>query len=197
MGQKKKMSKGKLSDLVGKYPKEFEVFRKGGYKKKNKLHFYAVEDSHKLIQLSFIGYNLIVKRFGDKKNSITISNTDLWIMNHCKTFERVIFKKEPKAELTEDNIKGWVYKLIDQGKVCVWAIITQDGETEFPRENEYFHAAIEAFIQSGKQCWKCKKLTQGLKVCSKCKRIFYCSKDCQVEDWQSHKPQCKKFVDSL
>ncbi|KAF4620883.1 hypothetical protein D9613_000063 [Agrocybe pediades] len=40
-------------------------------------------------------------------------------------------------------------------------------------------------------CSTCHEEKDNLQVCSKCKETFYCSKECQVADWKSHKKQCK------
>jgi len=32
----------------------------------------------------------------------------------------------------------------------------------------------------------------GLKICAKCRIVSYCSKNCQVADWQQHKTYCNK-----
>lgn len=37
---------------------------------------------------------------------------------------------------------------------------------------------------------------QGLKKCSRCRQIKYCSRECQVEHWKTHKKQCKKAAQS-
>lgn len=39
------------------------------------------------------------------------------------------------------------------------------------------------------QCGKCKKI--ATKKCSKCERVYYCSRDCQVSEWSSHKIECQ------
>src|SRR5687767_3575076 len=41
-----------------------------------------------------------------------------------------------------------------------------------------------------KSCKVCGKETNG--GCGRCKRVYYCSKICQVRDWKSHKKRCKK-----
>lgn len=38
----------------------------------------------------------------------------------------------------------------------------------------------------------CKKRDVPLKGCSECKAVKYCSKDCQLADWSSHKSECSK-----
>ncbi|KAI6145467.1 hypothetical protein BKA82DRAFT_21336 [Pisolithus tinctorius] len=39
-------------------------------------------------------------------------------------------------------------------------------------------------------CAACEKGGVPLSVCSRCKRVKYCSKDCQVKDWTTHKKNC-------
>jgi len=39
-------------------------------------------------------------------------------------------------------------------------------------------------------CKKDGKRTE-MKLCGGCKRVHYCSKDCQLNDWKSHKKTCK------
>lgn len=39
-------------------------------------------------------------------------------------------------------------------------------------------------------CAKCQKTGVNLSRCSRCKDTFYCSRDCQKEDWSSHKVKC-------
>jgi hypothetical protein len=44
-----------------------------------------------------------------------------------------------------------------------------------------------------RQCQRCQEPDQGtekFKCCSLCKVVFYCSKECQVEHWRTHKREC-------
>ncbi|KAF9485110.1 hypothetical protein BDN70DRAFT_871821 [Pholiota conissans] len=50
--------------------------------------------------------------------------------------------------------------------------------------------------QLAKSCVGCKQLEtkdRVFKVCSKCQARFYCSKECQRNDWPEHKLTCSKF----
>ncbi|KAF2640372.1 hypothetical protein P280DRAFT_480825 [Massarina eburnea CBS 473.64] len=46
------------------------------------------------------------------------------------------------------------------------------------------------------QCHSCNKsresLSSPLNKCAGCGKAWYCSKDCQKEDWKDHKPRCLK-----
>jgi hypothetical protein len=46
-------------------------------------------------------------------------------------------------------------------------------------------------------CQVCGKSSKQMKVCSKCHNAKYCSRECQVEDWQhgGHKEECKASVE--
>ncbi|CAG2107503.1 unnamed protein product, partial [Medioppia subpectinata] len=41
-----------------------------------------------------------------------------------------------------------------------------------------------------KYCDNCLKRSDQLKRCSKCLRMYYCSKECQKNDWKYHKNEC-------
>lgn len=51
------------------------------------------------------------------------------------------------------------------------------------------------FLASGtaadgsRRCAKCGKSGKSLQ-CSRCRKVAYCSKECQRQDWKSHKPSC-------
>lgn len=47
-----------------------------------------------------------------------------------------------------------------------------------------------------KKCDHCQNTEQNEKIgklqtCSKCFSVYYCSKQCQIDDWQNHKVSCK------
>ena len=45
-------------------------------------------------------------------------------------------------------------------------------------------------------CWSCLKMGAGkLLICTRCKLAAYCSKECQLHDWntQQHKRECMVF----
>ncbi|CAG2101969.1 unnamed protein product, partial [Medioppia subpectinata] len=49
----------------------------------------------------------------------------------------------------------------------------------------------------GKYCDNCFKQSDQLKRCSKCLQIFYCSKECQKNDWKYHKNECPLYLRDL
>jgi len=45
-----------------------------------------------------------------------------------------------------------------------------------------------------KKCVVCGKGGPEVKACSQCKKVYYCGKDHQRDDWKSHKKNCKAPV---
>ncbi|PTB61689.1 hypothetical protein BBK36DRAFT_62512 [Trichoderma citrinoviride] len=42
-----------------------------------------------------------------------------------------------------------------------------------------------------RSCELCRKRKDGIQRCASCQSVWYCSKDCQAEDWPEHKIPCK------
>ena len=53
-------------------------------------------------------------------------------------------------------------------------------------------AGDEGFRESMKGCEFCGNRLKVLMKCVACQKVSYCSKDCQVKDWKTHKAECKK-----
>lgn len=45
---------------------------------------------------------------------------------------------------------------------------------------------------STRHCGSCNK--EAEKKCSRCEVAFYCSRDCQIKDWENHKEKCYQYV---
>jgi SET and MYND domain-containing protein len=48
--------------------------------------------------------------------------------------------------------------------------------------------------QKSLKCDFCLKCNQSLKKCSKCAKMYYCDRECQRNDWHSHKNECKIYA---
>uniref|UniRef100_A0A7M5X644 MYND-type domain-containing protein n=1 Tax=Clytia hemisphaerica TaxID=252671 RepID=A0A7M5X644_9CNID len=44
-------------------------------------------------------------------------------------------------------------------------------------------------MENPKKCMKCSN--HGTKKCGQCLQVYYCSRDCQMAHWKTHKPSCK------
>jgi hypothetical protein len=42
------------------------------------------------------------------------------------------------------------------------------------------------------KCRQCSKASESLQRCGRCKTVCYCSKECQVAHWPTHKANCKR-----
>jgi len=54
-------------------------------------------------------------------------------------------------------------------------------------------ACNPALVSSNRSCLNCSIMLEGdaIRRCGKCEAVCYCSRECQVEDWNSHKHGCK------
>lgn len=67
---------------------------------------------------------------------------------------------------------------------------------ESPCEEEDLRVAVEKVFGTETGCGHCRKNDSGkrtkLRSCSRCGEVRYCSKTCQRNDWQRHKPECRE-----
>lgn len=64
---------------------------------------------------------------------------------------------------------------------------------EYPNEPKKESEARECNYCHKKESEKDGKEIK-LKRCSRCKKVYYCSKECQKEDWKTHKKECDKVI---
>lgn len=58
-------------------------------------------------------------------------------------------------------------------------------------ENVIENAARKKKVKQG-PCGVCGKESQ--QSCSQCKSVYYCSRECQGEDWKTHKSKCRPYI---
>lgn len=107
--------------------------------------------------------------------------------------------------VTQDNIdiikflleKGAINDIKDQNGLTPSQVALIRAEQEKVRaRKEIYQIAASTIDNWGlKVCFRCSKLppkNQQLKRCGNCKKVFYCSVECQKEDWKTHKGVCNK-----
>lgn len=56
--------------------------------------------------------------------------------------------------------------------------------------SEVSAAPTQPTPQQQQTCSKCSKPDEKLLLCARCQTVRYCSKECQVSDWSTHKLKC-------
>lgn len=85
--------------------------------------------------------------------------------------------------MCEDTDEHWIVK-----------IPTESIEPP-PMNRQVLHFTSDHAHHS-KQCWECCK-EMSLKACAQCKMAKYCSTECQQKNWQSHKHECKQYLNAI
>ena len=77
-----------------------------------------------------------------------------------------------------------------------------DGFLKYPKAFKMFADATQKELKNDRNkikeieginnCHVCKKVKNGNKRCTGCYFVFYCGRDCQVKDWETHKDFCKQ-----
>ena len=69
----------------------------------------------------------------------------------------------------------------------------EDSDEEPEKEKTKVTKTAESAAPAAKaKCANCGKEGAKMNACSVCKKVGYCSRDCQKQDWQFHKRVCKK-----
>jgi hypothetical protein len=61
-----------------------------------------------------------------------------------------------------------------------------------PRIQKPHFGLLNEFKENNNECACCQDRLKPLLNCGACKKVKYCSKECQKEDWKRHKLVCKK-----
>ena len=91
-------------------------------------------------------------------------------VNSGACLEPICFVSEPKRHLTVEELQP------DLNKLCAEEAKSEQSDSD---------------IDSPSACGNCLKDGGQFPRCSGCKYVRYCSKNCQVEDWPSHKQLCR------
>ena len=94
--------------------------------------------------------------------------------------------KKAESVLRPEGISYVDYLIFCKKMICINAPSKEEGKEIL--EEMY----IRDLVCENKTCNK--KYAENLKTfkrCGKCKTIYYCSKECQTENWQDHKKLCR------
>jgi len=65
---------------------------------------------------------------------------------------------------------------------------------EYNKESKLFKSITKISPKNNDVCDFCHGLTNSAHRCSVCKCKIYCSRDCQINDWNVHKKVCQMYV---
>jgi hypothetical protein len=60
-------------------------------------------------------------------------------------------------------------------------------KSEFAREQGEGAVGLHLY-----RCWQCKRVLLKPLQCANCMLVAYCSKECQLAHWQTHKAWCRE-----
>lgn len=96
-----------------------------------------------------------------------------------------------------DFYKWYFDNVLEKMLSCIYvADLPKELSAKFDakKKDELNKEEQENVKKKGKSCWKCGLYFEDpskLSVCSRCGKAKYCSRKCQVDDWKSHKKNCK------
>jgi len=142
-------------------------------------------------------------------NQMTSYNPN-WTVD-CKTFN---YRRKAYCYLKCDNQEqaDKVFKKVSKLNRQVAKTINKNGHDLFfntkaeivigkmsPDEKSIYVIIKDDFVvgqiqlsEFGIQCKNCHNNKEQMFKCSKCQKEYYCSRECQVKDWPTHKKDCKK-----
>ena len=117
------------------------------------------------------GYGLILENSQELTDYILSS-----ISTKMEITLKELYKLQPHTYV-------WNIKQLDNGSIkAIFKIMNSD-----TRKEEKKNGATMVY-----HCSNCNKIGEGFQKCGGCKRLAYCSKECQKNDWKKHKTDCKK-----
>ena len=98
-----------------------------------------------------------------------------------------------------DSLKQWGHHIMVYGETAGWDMVvafleqtshyapTQFGNAPnppgFPKERDKGFGHTQKWT-----CAKCGKYNDKCRLCSRCKEVSYCTRECQVAHWKTHRP---------
>ena len=91
------------------------------------------------------------------------------------------------SDCEHPTIQNISFKMVNPDAEGGWAHII--------KHTESFDTVESFMLDMQPQCNFCKQSFEdhSMKKCARCYSVRYCSEECQLSDWPSHKPNCKNF----
>lgn len=145
--------------------------------------------------------------YNPNNNSTNLSSKRLEIMEIIKKYQTIkseLCKKSSKLEdLIKTNTKNrdrWEFEFrkyesqygnkTSQG---YWGLPNSDEYQKFKPIKKLDEDLIYIFKNKEKWCYYCCKINLKPLRCSRCKEVYYCSVECQKNDFKNHKKICIKI----
>jgi hypothetical protein len=124
----------------------------------------------------------------EKGSIISLKGEDTLLNNRQKLLELARRKEQLENELQRLKLA--------EGEITEITENPQKRRAEFVgtmmEKLSTYHNSVRAFVRCAK-CNILEKSEKEFQKCSRCGLVFYCSKDCQREDWGNHKRVCKEI----
>jgi len=102
----------------------------------------------------------------------------------------LIIETEPEIRSNLEKLYSKSYPAIAKNAMKNFLNPSEQKMKEEAREfmKNWDFDTLEQLIDEAPKCEKCGQ--EAVNRCGKCKRAWYCRRQCQVEDWKSHKKMC-------
>ena len=170
-----------------------------------KMHFFGLKASDGRMPLE---YCLRMTRDYEVAAKLISIGADL----NCRESGKLIFSKVEHSEKVNFSKAEFLAKI--QDKYQQWTSIKEDVIhyfgifmrvdeakrfskiiTSFLFDRQNLLRAIVLLKKSKRVCMNCgvrRSSQKYFKTCAVCRRPSYCSRDCQISDWEFHKLECSK-----
>jgi MYND finger len=88
------------------------------------------------------------------------------------------------------KVERWINPAYDRAKAHMLELLTDEQWDAEDASQLRVSNTSSSSQTSTKSCTRCQT-SPSLKRCSACHAAYYCSKQCQRDDWKAHKPHCR------
>lgn len=134
--------------------------------------------SRELVEFQKIGKNV-------NKKDLCVNVMFHWLPNYQEIFESCV------NHLQKHNHPKCKHCDKSHSVITLATLLVEEGWLQRLNEADKTEESYVG-LANIRACNSCRHLSTENKLCSRCKNVRYCSKECQVQDWPTHKQQCKK-----